>query len=150
MKFCISSSEGKGEKKLTSFDNALLNSGIANYNLVKISSILPPNADFVEKVDLPEGSVLHTAFASLTSNKAGALISAAVAVGIPKDRTKIGVIMEFSDFCTKEIAEKQVKAMVVESMKNRGYEIEKILCATAEARSDGVKYVSAFAALSIW
>lgn len=148
--YLISSSCGYGSTALTSFDNALLCSGIANYNLVKISSILPPNAVRQEMIDLPEGSIIHTAYACLSSNQKDVVFSAAIAVGIPKDKTKIGVIMEFSDYCDKLYAEKCAKKMVEEAMQNRGYEIEEILCVSSEASCDGTEFISVIAAISIW
>ena len=33
---------GEGQEKLTSFEMALRNAGIAEFNLVKVSSIMPP------------------------------------------------------------------------------------------------------------
>lgn len=128
----------------------MLNSGVANYNLVKISSILPANAKQKSKIDLVDGSVLYAAYASKSSNKKGETVSAAVAVGIPANSQNIGTIMEFSGFCDKTNAEKIVKEMVVEAMNIRGYDIKDILFASAEACGDGEKYVTAFATLAIW
>lgn len=148
--FLLCASCGNGKTELTSFDNALLCSGTANYNLVKVSSVLPAYAIQKKEIDLLEGSVLYTAYASKTSQKKGEIVSAAVAVGIPKDPSKIGIIMEFSDYCNKTSAEKKVHAMVVEAMASRNYEISKILCSSSEVMSDGEKYVTAFAALAMW
>ena len=149
MKFLLTSSVGTGETILTSFDNALYQSGIANYNLVKISSILPANPILVKHVTIKEGSVLYTAYASLTT-KEKKQIAAAVAVGIPQDETKVGVIMEYSGYCNKETAEKMVRTMVEESMAFRGYRIKEILSEAAEAINDGNQYVTVLAALPIW
>lgn len=149
-KFFICSSIGNGKYELTSFDSALKNSNLANYNLVKVSSILPANIQKQKSVDIAEGSVLYTAFAHKTTNKSGEIVSAAIAVGIPIDKTKIGVIMEFSGNCSMLDAEKQVHTMVKEAMENRGYEIEKILSSVKEVCCDGKCFVTAFAALAMW
>ena len=149
-KYCLLSSTGIGRTKLTSFDNALLNSNIANYNLVKVSSILPARAKRAELVDIEEGSILHTAYASLTTSKDNERIAATVAVGIPEDPQKVGVIMEYSDYCSKELAEERIRAMVKEAMDSRGYSISKILCASADAVGNVSEFVTVFAALAMW
>jgi arginine decarboxylase len=40
----IASGTGKGHTKLAAFDAALHEAGVANYNLIKLSSIIPPGA----------------------------------------------------------------------------------------------------------
>jgi arginine decarboxylase len=143
-------SSGKGQFELTSFDDALNNSNIANYNIVKVSSILPKNSIKRDRIEIDEGNILHTAFAAISSNKKGDIISAAIAVGIPNDNLKIGVIMEYSDNCNKAEAEQKVKEMVKEAMNNRNYEIKEILLTSKEILCEGNGYVTAFAALAMW
>jgi arginine decarboxylase len=149
-KYLLCASEGHGDFPLTSFDDALRNSHIANYNLVKVSSILPAGAMRQNGVDIIEGSVLHTAFAFKTSNEKGQLISAAVAIGIPEDTSKIGVIMEYSDCCTKEDAEQKIKEMVKEAMAKRGYKVKEILVKSHQVVCTSEGYSTAFAALAMW
>lgn len=40
----VASGTGKGYTKLAAFDAALLEAGVANYNLIKLSSIIPPGS----------------------------------------------------------------------------------------------------------
>src|SRR5438309_1053120 len=47
MKIQIASGTGAGPTKLAAFDAALLNAGAANYNLIHLSSIIPPDAKIV-------------------------------------------------------------------------------------------------------
>ena len=141
---------GRGQTPLTSFDSSLLSSGIANYNLVKISSILPAGSVECDGVSLKEGSILHTAYALLTSNQEGAIISAAVGVAIPQDPDKVGVIMEYSAYCSKQEAINQISLMLQEAMDNRGYLIREIKSVANEVIVPKDGYVTAFAALSIW
>lgn len=49
-KIYIVSATGEGRTEISAFDNALHNAGIANYNLITLSSIIPPNTE-VEIVD---------------------------------------------------------------------------------------------------
>lgn len=148
--FHLCSSVGKGKSKLTSFDNALLVSGVANFNLVKISSILPPHLLQSDKVNLPEGSILYTAFANISTCEKDRVISAAIAVGIPNNPNDIGVIMEFADNCGVDDAKRIVSDMVIEAMNNRKIKIKEILCEASEGIGDGLEYVTAFAALAMW
>lgn len=149
-KYLICSSVGNGNYELASFDNALLNSGISNYNLVKVSSILPVHMSLKTSIDIPEGSVLYTAYASRTTKKKNEIISAAIAVGIPDNPENIGVIMEYSGICRKSEAEQYVKMMVVEAMNHRNYQIKEIACQSSEVVCNGKNYVTAFAALAMW
>lgn len=128
----------------------MLCSGTANYNLVKVSSVLPAYAIQKKKKLISLKVAYYIPLMQAKHHKKGEIVSAAVAVGIPKDTSKIGIIMEFSDYCNKTIAEKKVHAMVVEAMASRNYEISKILCSSSEVMSDGEKYVTAFAALAMW
>lgn len=43
----LTSGVGRGTTKLNALDNALLNAGIGNFNLFKVSSIIPPNAKII-------------------------------------------------------------------------------------------------------
>ena len=43
MKVAITSGKAEGPSKLNAFDNALLDAGIGDVNLIKVSSILPKN-----------------------------------------------------------------------------------------------------------
>ena len=39
----VSAGHGSGPTKLSAFDSALNNTGIANYNIIRLSSVIPPN-----------------------------------------------------------------------------------------------------------
>lgn len=47
MKIEIVTGTGVGETELSAFDNALFNAGVANYNLIPLSSVIPPKAEIV-------------------------------------------------------------------------------------------------------
>jgi len=150
-KYLLTASTATAETELTSFDKALLLSRIGNYNLVKVSSILPAKAKEADHPTCVEGSVLFTAFAQISSNEAGKSLSAAVAVGIPKDNDQVGVIMEFSCYGRKDYAEKMVSKMVKEAMCNRNAEIGEILIKSSSVEVDDSRnYFTAFAAVAMW
>lgn len=93
---------GRGETQLQSFENALRDADIAAYNLVSVSSILPP---YVEIVDKPEGikllsygQILFTVLARNSSNELNRMISSAIGVAVPSDRSKWGYLSEHHSF----------------------------------------------------
>jgi arginine decarboxylase len=49
MEILISSGIGNGPTALAAFDAALNHSGVANYNLIRLSSVIPPDSIIVEK-----------------------------------------------------------------------------------------------------
>lgn len=59
MKIQVASGIGTGPTKLSAFDAALNDAGVANYNLIRLSSVIPPNTDIVTPnhtlVDVPGG-----------------------------------------------------------------------------------------------
>ena len=48
--YTLVSGIGKSQFPLVAFDNALRDAGIGDYNLVRVSSILPPNCKFCDKI----------------------------------------------------------------------------------------------------
>jgi arginine decarboxylase len=140
------SSEGYTE--LNAFDGALLNAGIGNTNLVKMSSIVPPNCQEIEPTKLPYGALVPVAYAAITSDLEGEVISAAVAVGIPKDSSKPGLIMEYSSHGRKKDIEKIVRRMVEEGMKIRNEDVAVIKSVSIE--HEVYKIGTAFASVVLW
>ena len=47
MKIYLSSGIGTGPTRLSAFDAALNNAGIANYNLIRLSSVIPPKTKLI-------------------------------------------------------------------------------------------------------
>jgi arginine decarboxylase len=48
MKIHLSTSMGTGPTTLAAFDAALNNAGIANYNLLRLSSVIPPKSELIQ------------------------------------------------------------------------------------------------------
>lgn len=131
-RYTLVATAAEGKRELTAFDQALLKAGVGNVNLLRVSSILPPGAKFAPSFEIPPGSLVPIAYGSLVSEEAGALISAAVAVGRGSDG--FGVIMEFVGYCGQEDAEVHVKEMVKEAFQHRGLELKEIRVAGIEHR----------------
>jgi len=143
---CAGSSEGT--TPLNAFDGSLLAAGVGNLNLIKLSSILPPGLVQSEAKRFDLGSYLPIAYGSITSNTPQEVISAAVAVAVPEDADKNGVIMEYSALGHKEDAERIVRAMAEEAMTMRGYAVKEILSIACQHRV--VHVGAAFAAVALY
>lgn len=143
------------DTRLNAFDCALLNSGCGNYNLVRVSSILPPAAERKDHILLPEGSLLPVAFAELTaapSSEQEKEISAAVAIGIPSDFSKVGVIMEHSDFGSENTIRDSVMKMVDKAMETRGLSRAeyKTVCFSTSCMTKKDQYSTVFAYIAMF
>ncbi len=139
---------GRGYTLLTAFDQALRKAGVGDYNLLKVSSILPPNARILKTIDIPKGSLLPIAYGTISSTNNGEIISAAVAVAIPVNEGDIGVIMEVSGYISEEKAREAVKKMAEEAMNYRSIQIKNILIKSASAIVEGP--TSVFAGVAMW
>ena len=81
MKITICSGSGTGETTLSAFDNALKSAGIYNYNLIKLSSIIPPGSEVtVEKYKSPDefGNKLYVVLAEERTDLLGRSIAAGI------------------------------------------------------------------------
>ena len=110
----------EGGTTLNAFDNALLAAGIGNINLIKVSSIMPPEVAIVELPKIRPGALVPTAYAAITSETPGETLAAAVGYAVPDDPAKNGVIMEFHGVASKAEAERQINAMLDEAFQVRG------------------------------
>ena len=109
--------------ELVSFDRALREAGFADYNLLRVSSILPPFAEHRSQVALPKWSLLPIAYGVFTSNTEGAKIAAAVSYAQPTDTGAVGVIMETEGYMTEREAHERVIAMAEEAMEDRNLKL---------------------------
>src|SRR5262245_56474040 len=107
----------EGGTTLNAFDNALLAAGIGNINLIKVSSILPPEVPVIELPKIKPGALIPTAYAAMTSDVPGETIAAAVGYAVPDDPAKNGVIMEFHGHADREQAENAIRAMLDEAFR---------------------------------
>ena len=149
-KFFLVSGSSEGFSLLNAFDGALLDSGVGDTNLVKMSSILPPGCQEMNPrpVAMPQGALVPVAYASLCSDVSGEVISAAVAIGVPKDENRAGLIMEYSARAEESVVVEQVKKMVEKGMELRNRAIKEIMAISATYRVAGIGAV--FAGVVLW
>ena len=96
---------GYHKSKLGSFEQALRIANIASFNLVKVSSILPPNCLEISKEDglaqLRAGQVVYIVLSRISSDKYNHRISASIGVAKPADTSAYGYLSEYHDFGVK-------------------------------------------------
>ncbi len=147
-KYFLVSGASDGFTPLNAFDGALLQAGIGNTNIVKMSSIVPPRCKLISPIALPPGALVPAAYASITSDVPGEIISAGVAIALPKDKNRNGLIMEYSAKGKKEQIEEKVRQMALEGMKLRGWEVQDLNSIAIEYKVK--KIGAALAAVVLW
>lgn len=148
--FFLVSGSSEGFSLLNAFDGALLASGVGDTNLVRMSSILPPGCIEASPppVPLPQGALVPVAYASINSDVPGEVISSAVAIGIPKDPSLAGLIMEYSAKAEEKVVLEQVRKMAEKGMELRNRPIKEIKSISASFK---VKTIGAvFAGVVLW
>ena len=101
-KIFLTKGVGKHREKLTSFEMALRSAGIAQFNLVRVSSIFPPHCKLItrqagEKL-LKPGQILYVVMSENATNEPHRMVAASVGVAIPKDRSNYGYLSEHHSF----------------------------------------------------
>ncbi|MDK9701004.1 MAG: arginine decarboxylase, pyruvoyl-dependent [bacterium] len=146
--YFLAAGAAEGWTVLNSFDGALLAAGIGDVNIVKMSSILPPNALEVTPFKLPGGALVPAAYAAYTSSEPGERIACAVAVAIPEDPTLPGLIMEYEGRGTKQDIEEHVREMARKGMETRNRTIKEIKSIAIEHKVDHIGGI--IAAVILW
>lgn len=149
--YSMGSGFGVALNKLNAFDRALLSAGCANYNLIRVSSILPANAQMVTGINFVEGSLLPVAFAKKIGGPTEEKLTfaAAVAIGIPDDNSKAGVIMEWSGISDESTARKKVISMVNTAMSDRNILNYSTKVSSIEKESSSSMFTCVFAYVAL-
>ena len=93
---------GKHKERLTSFELALRDAGIAAQNLVRVSSIFPPNCKLITRKEglkyLSPGEVVFAVVAENSTREPHRLIASSIGLAIPADRSTYGYLSEHHSF----------------------------------------------------
>src|SRR3954465_194968 len=99
---------GKHKERLTSFELALRDAGIAAQNLVRVSSIFPPNCKIITRKEglkyLNPGEVVFAVVAENSTREPHRLTASSIGVAIPADRNTYGYLSEHHSFGETEDA----------------------------------------------
>ena len=89
---------GSHKFELRSFELALRDAGIEKYNLVKVSSILPPGCQIVSRneglKELIPGMLVFCVMARCSGSEPHRLIAASIGAAIPADQSAYGYLSE--------------------------------------------------------
>lgn len=98
---------GRHKHYLQSFDLALKDAGISQFNLVSVSSILPPGCKRISKEEglkiLKPGQIIFCVMARNCTNEPNRLVAASVGCAFPADPNDYGYISEHHSFGEKEL-----------------------------------------------
>ena len=101
-KLFLTKGKGVHEDRLTSFEYALRDAGIAGTNIVLISSIFPPEAKLVSRSEglkqIKPGQILFTIYSRNQTKEPRRLTAASVGVAQPKDTSHYGYLSEYESF----------------------------------------------------
>jgi len=101
-KIFLTKGVGIHKEYLTSFELALRSAGIAPFNLVTVSSILPPGCKIISREEglalLKPGSIVYCVMAKNSTNEPNRLIAASIGIAIPQDIQQYGYLSEHHSF----------------------------------------------------
>ena len=87
---------GKHREQLASFELALKDAQVAEYNLVSVSSIFPPRCRLIPRSQglkqLTPGQIVFSVIAKQQTREPNRLISASIGVAIPNDSSQYGYL----------------------------------------------------------
>ena len=105
-KLFLTKGVGKHKERLTSFELALRDAGIAAQNLVRVSSIFPPNCKLIPRSQglkyLHPGEVVFAVVAETSSREPHRLCASSIGVAIPADRSTYGYLSEHHSYGESE------------------------------------------------
>ncbi len=110
--------------ELNAFDLALKKAGIAQCNLVCVSSILPKGCAQVDKHNIDAGAITYSVLARMDGDE-GTTIGAGIAWAWARSR-KYGLVAEAHGFMDKKAVEETLEWKVREMAKIRGIKISPI------------------------
>lgn len=93
---------GRNKENLASFEEALRDAGISHFNLVSVSSIVPPKCTKVTREQgvamLKPGEVVFLVLARNATDEDHRLIAASIGLAIPSDPEEVGYLSEHHSF----------------------------------------------------
>jgi arginine decarboxylase len=149
----ITYGSGEGSTKLSAFDKALWDAGIANYNLIKLSSVIPKNTKVVvKKLDWNNkdiGNKLYVVLSECITDKIGKEAWASLAWVQAKDGSGILIehngnnkekVIELIKDSLKQVVEYRPKKYgppkwKIEGIKCKGRPVCAVVCAVFQSEA---------------
>jgi len=100
--FFVTKGVGKHKEGLQSFELALKDAGISQFNLVTVSSIVPPSCKLISREKgiemLQPGEIVFLVLARNSTNEPHRLLAASIGVAIPSKPEEYGYLSEHHSF----------------------------------------------------
>ena len=144
LKIAVVSGVGKGATLLSSFDDALRHCGVYNYNLIPLSSVIPPGSEIVDRFEAPDdefGHRLYVVMAEARSAEPGKAVAAGIGWYQWHDGRGVFVEHEMVGDCREGAAE-SVCTLIGSSLKDlcagRGipFDSERVRCRISAAETE--------------
>jgi len=135
----VSSGTGEGATELSAFDKALQNAGVANYNLLYLSSVIPPG--FMPQIEKPAvnsnefGHKLYVVMAENRTSEVGKEVWSGIGWVMKENQSEGGLFVEHHGESKEEVIKlitdslNTMKANRAEKYGEIKYEISGIKCA---------------------
>jgi arginine decarboxylase len=154
MKLFVAAAVGRGSTELAAFDDALIQAGVANFNLIRLSSVVPPGSEIVVVDRIPPvddarwGDRLYVVYAEQRTSTAGAEAWAGVG-WVQDERTGRGLFVEHEGGCESSVRG-AITASLADLQHHRGASLGEarmhVVGAGCDGRSTCVLVVCAVAA----
>lgn len=100
--FFLTKGVGRHKEYLSSFEVALRDAGISKFNLVTVSSIVPPGCRQIPREQgiesLMPGEIVFLVLARNSTNEPHRLLASSIGVAIPSDQAEYGFLSEHHSF----------------------------------------------------
>ena len=100
--FFLTKGVGKHRESLASFEIALKDAEISSYNLVTVSSIIPPGCRQISREQgtamLKPGEIVFLVLARNSTNEPHRLLASSIGLAIPRDESIYGYLSEWHGF----------------------------------------------------
>ena len=141
MKLFVASAIGRGSTELSAFDAALVGAGVANFNLIRLSSVIPPGSEIVEVERCPFaggarwGDRLYAVYAEQRTSTIGEQVWAGV--GWAQDgETGRGLFVEHEGTSEQDVRER-IAGSLEDLLAIRGLDLGPIHTAVVGAMCTG-------------
>ncbi len=93
---------GRHKYQLKSFEEALRTAGVAQQNLVQVSSILPPKCKMISRENglqrLKPGEICYCVLARSDTDEHGRMVASGIGVAVPRDSSQWGYLSEVHSY----------------------------------------------------
>jgi arginine decarboxylase len=100
--FFLTKGAGRHKENLASFEIALRDAGISSFNLVTVSSIIPPGCKQITREQgaqmLKPGEIVFLVLARNSTNEPHRLLASSIGLALPKDEAVHGYLSEWHSF----------------------------------------------------